>query len=549
MSLAYLFNTGWMAACYPEARAYHRGTRNVRDVQAALLRRIVRRNRDTWFGRKHAFTSIRDEHDFQDAVPISTYDDYRPAIERIANGEQRVLTAEPVRLLEPTGGSTSGEKLIPYTAALRRSFQRAIRLWIWDLYVRRPAVRRGRSYWSITPLNNIGRRTTAGISIGYESDSQYLSRWEKSFVEQVTIAPPEIGNALSTAAAQYSTVFHLLRAQDLSLVSVWSPTFLIELFHVLDAYIDRLVSDVAIGRITFDAGEHGNVPIPRRNYKPLVDRAEELRSIFCSAQPASNRIRDIWPSLALVSCWADGPSLVHANHLRQYLADIELQHKGLLATEGFVTVPLLDCAAPALAIRSNFFEFVPATATSPTDGLRPLLANELVVGENYRVVLTTDGGLYRYQLHDEVEVAGFYNQAPLLRFVGKTDHISDIVGEKLHAAHVQSVLQRAFDELELRPTYSQLIARSGELPGYVLKLTASGIGDNPQLQSRLLEMIETGLVANPAYKYARVIGQLRPPQLELIGQKDADTITSAQTTQRISNGQRLGNIKPTTLKP
>jgi hypothetical protein len=142
----------------------------------------------------------------------------------------------------------------------------------------------------------------------------------------------------------------------------------------------------------------------------------------------------------------------------------------------------------------------------------------------------------------------FYQEVPLLRFVGKTDDISDIVGEKLHAAHVEFVLQRAFDELDLQPTHSQLCARSGVPPGYVLQLTMSGLDDDPQLQSLLRAIIELGLDDNPAYRYARTIGQLRPLQLELIDQKEADSITWHEVNQRVANGQRLGNIKPTTLK-
>src|SRR6266852_4437688 len=70
----------------------------------------------------------------------------------IAAGEPNVLTRDPVLLLEPTSGSTGGEKLIPYTASLRREFQRAVAAWIGDLFRQRPAVRRGRAYWSLSPV-------------------------------------------------------------------------------------------------------------------------------------------------------------------------------------------------------------------------------------------------------------------------------------------------------------------------------------------------------------------------------------------------------------
>jgi hypothetical protein len=547
MSLAYLFNSCWMAACYREARAYERDANDVLRAQAKVLASIVRRSRDTWFGRQHGFASIRNWRDYQKAVPISTYDDYRAAIERIAGGEQNVLSSDSVRLLEPTGGSTSGEKLIPFTSPLQRSFHRAIRLWIWDLYSQRPAVRRGRVYWSITPPVRVDRRTTGGIPIGFESDSQYLSRWEKYLVQKTTILPPEVVSAPSIAMAQYATLFHLLRARDLSLISVWSPTFLTVLFQVLSANWEALVHDVANGRITFEA--RGSFPLAGRQYRPLASRADELRSIFRNASNPAYCAREVWPLLAMVSCWADGPSLVHTNSLRNYLGGVEIQPKGLLATEAFVSVPRLACAAAALAIRSHFFEFLPASATADTDEPQPLLARELAVGEHYRVVVTTDGGLYRYQLHDEIEVVGFHRDVPLMRFVGKIDAISDLVGEKLHAAHVQAVLQRAYLQFSLWPTFSQLRPQQLAPPGYVLQLVASGIEHDSLLVTRLRETIECGLDANPGYRYARAMGQLQPLQIEVLDQRAADKIMEGGIAASVAAGHRLGDIKPMTLQP
>jgi hypothetical protein len=350
--------------------------------------------------------------------------------------------------------------------------------------------------------------------------------------------------APSIAAAQYATLFHLLRAPDLSLVSVWSPTFLTALLHFLTEDWEQLVNDIAAGEISFANG--GSSETPRTRYKPRRWRSEELRSFFGSNANVHQWVPDVWPSLALVSTWADGPSLVHANNLRQYLGRIELQPKGLLATEAFVTVPLLECASAALAIRSHFFEFLPASATTQNGALQPLLADELTAGQRYHVLVTTDGGLYRYQLHDEVEAVGFHNETPLLRFVGKTDEISDMAGEKLHAAHVQAVLQRAFQHLHLQPIYSQLCARPSDA-GYVLQLTASEMDGNSELQSQLVGAVETGLNDNPGYKYARELGQLRSLQLELVDKNEAYAITKQRTEERNSRGQRLGDIKPTSL--
>jgi hypothetical protein len=535
-----------MASCYREARAYRRDAANVQATQSAWLLRMVERQKDTWFGRKHRFAAVRSVLDFQDAVPLFSYDDYRPAIERIGNGESNVLTLEPVRSLEPTGGSVSGEKLIPYSDPLRANMQRAIRAWIWDLYSRRPALRQGRSYWSITPLVQPGRKTSGGIPIGFDDDLSYLSRVEQSLVAKTMAAPPEIARSSSVAAALYATLFFLLRAGDLSLISVWSPTFLVELLRYTWERRGELCDDISAGRISAGPDIEPKA-LFRRRYRPLFARAAYLRRVFSGAENVSQCISNIWPSLSLVSCWADGPSFAYANHLRGLLPGIEIQPKGLLATEAFVTFPLIEEPAPALAIRSHFFEFQPIDRAAGESTSRPLLAHELERGRRYRVVVTNGGGLYRYHLNDAAEVAGFRDQVPLLTFVGKTDDVSDLVGEKLHAAQVQTVLRVALRELGLTPTFVQLRAERSERAHYRLLIADANAVKNPQMLERLRCLVEEGLNANPAYRYARCIGQLGAIEVESLDHECAQRDVAAQIADSVASGRRSGDIKPAVL--
>jgi hypothetical protein len=176
-----------------------------------------------------------------------------------------------------------------------------------------------------------------------------------------------------------------------------------------------------------------------------------------------------------------------------------------------------------------------------------VLADELVEGACYQVVVTNPGGLYRYRLQDEVEVAGFFNKTPLLRFVGKTDDICDLVGEKLSAAHVEMALQSAFRELQISPSFSQLRVERSSTPRYVLQVTITAPNCNQAIQTRLREAVERGLRSNPGYRYARALGQLAPLTIELLDQRQVDAINTSRITDRIAAGQRLGDIKPTTI--
>jgi hypothetical protein len=304
---------------------------------------------------------------------------------------------------------------------------------------------------------------------------------------------------------------------------------------------DSLCRDVETGRTSQDdcaAGEG----LGDMSFAPQPNRAAKLREIFAGAAGISECVRRIWPNLSLVSCWADGPSAPYANQLREQLDGVELQPKGLLATEAAVSIPLVSQSGAALAVRSHFFEFLPAWEAST----QTVLAHELEFGRQYRVVVTTQGGLYRYQMHDQVEIVGRYHEAPLIRFTGKTDATSDLVGEKLNAAQVQTAMQIAFSALGLSPQFAQLVAQRHP-PGYVLRVCEKAVEKSSPLAERLCQMVQDRLGTNPTYHFAVEVGQLAPLRVEVISSEKAEQYVEHHVSQKLADRQRWGDVKMATL--
>src|SRR4029077_18666624 len=125
------------------------------------------------------------------------------------------------------------------------------------------------SYWSISPLAHVGRRTTGGIPIAFDDDTAYLSVVERGFVRATMVVPAEVALCPSIAAARYATLFFLLRAGDLSLISIWSPTFLTEMLETLWVEWETLCEDIAVGRITALGDAESRVS--KRRYRPLAE--------------------------------------------------------------------------------------------------------------------------------------------------------------------------------------------------------------------------------------------------------------------------------------
>jgi hypothetical protein len=550
MNLAWWLNSAWMWKCRREAGRFAAATRAVRRTQESLLQEILFRNQESWFGRKHGFRKIRQPRDFQQRVPLSQYDDYSEAVNRIAAGERHVLTREPIELLEPTSGTTRGEKLIPYTASLRREFQRAVAAWIADLFRNRPAVRTGRAYWSVSPALGRSALTAGGIRIGFDDDAAYLGALERRALRHLLVAPPSLARIADIEAFRYATLWALLSADDLTLVSVWNPTFLSILVRSIEPWRERLIEDLRHGAPRFSPALP---PDWARSIAIWCNcRAGRLQFVAEALEepgPLSARLRCIWPRLALISCWTDAAAALVVPEIRRLFPDVEIQPKGLLATEGCVSFPLVGRPGSILAVRSHFFEFDPAGAADEvsTGAGDTLLAHELEAGHRYRVVITTSGGLYRYQLHDEVEVVEFENECPLVRFLGKSDRGCDLVGEKLGEAHVRSVLENAFAREEIAPNFAMLVPDVTERPfRYRLYVELADAERVRNRAERLAPILESGLGENPYYRYAVRLGQLGPAEVRLL-ESPPGTAWPVYENRCLERGQKLGNIKPAVL--
>ncbi len=428
-------------------------------TQERVLSAILACNANTIFGRRYAFGEIEDGATYRARVPIMDGSELEAWVNRIQRGETGLLTEEKVLLLEPTGGSRTGTRLVPYTQSLKSQFHRAISAWVADLFWRYPRALLGPAYWAVTPP--LQHQEASVVPVGFEDDGDYLGPLAARLVAATRVRPP-----LEPDRFWEVTAASLRGVSNLRLFSVWSPTFLQLLVEALPA-----------------------------------------------GEPA-----DWWPHLEVISCWADGPSRTHAQKLRQVFPGVALQPKGLLATEGVVSIPV--AGQRPLAVTSHYLEF-------EQEG-RVLAAHQLETGQPYSVLLTTGGGLYRYRLGDRVVVDGFYGHNPSLTFVGR-EHTSDRFGEKLHEYQVAQAL--AGLELE----FALVAYQNGR---YWL------FGRGTGLEEKAIRL-ERELGRNFHYRNCRVLGQLQAVRAIPVD----NTAEARYLDHCLFLGQRLGDIKPVALHP
>lgn len=517
---ARLANAAWLLSGVRATGRFHAALRAPDDAQWTWLHAQLRRNAACEYGVQHDFGGIASAGEFARRVPLVDYADIEPQVQRIAHGASGVLTSDRVTHLAPTSGSTGARKLIPFGRALQAGFDAAINPWVRDLARQRPSMRGGPAYWSVSPLTDADAAEPAHVPVGFANDADYLGGHAAWLVHQMMAVPDAIRHVRSVDAFKALTLLALLRRRDLRVISIWHPSFL------------DLLTTAAIAQwpVLLDAIASGGCPwadaLPQRarahwSVAPDPQRAAELRRIGPDDWPLW------WPALQVVSCWGDQAAAPGWSRLRTRLPHVLVQAKGLLATEGVITIPIGD--AYPLAITSHYLEFL------DRDG-DPRRASALERGGQYEVVVTNGGGLWRYRLGDVVECTGHLQATPTLRFLGRGSGSSDLRGEKLTEVFVATVLRDLWNGAA-SPGYAALQAADGTRgAGYVLLVSDDVGGDDEALAARL----DQALQANPHYALARRLGQLNQAVVRRVPPDQA-----MRELARTSG--RLGDAKPRLL--
>ncbi len=488
---------------------------NPRAAQEGLLREILARHQECVYGRRWQFSNIKSLADYRNAVPICDYEQLTANIEQMANGTPDVLVSEAVSAFELTGGSSGGAKRIPLTASGLAYIQRGLYAWLDDLLTHESAVAQGRSYWSLSPALCESQVTAGGIPIGLSNDAEYFGSAAGAILD-LLVTPPVLALLGDIETWRCITLQCLLADETLAFVSIWSPTFWLELMKHAQIKRTVLIDGLRYGRWA--------VPVPGKLAHLLPAPAKNpARAALVDAALAQTHPdwRAIWPKLAVISCWTHASSAPWATRLAAQFPNVRLQGKGLLATEGMVSLPILETVDPVLALNSSVVEFEDESG-------RVYACDELNPGSEYDILLTTSAGLYRYRLGDRVRVTGWWNAAPQLRLLGRAGIVSDLCGEKLNDAFVT----------QCWTSISNLPARLTPItlphPHYRLWLDTE-----VNEASALATALEQALRANPQYAYARDLGQLLP-----IVPYSISGLAARLQTLAIASGQRLGDAKP-----
>ena len=361
------------------------------DVQEELLHQLMISACDTEIGKKYNFSDITNHKEFSKNIPIQKYESISPLIERNRRGEQQLFWDTPIKWFAKSSGTTNAKsKFIPVS----------------DEAIEDCHLKAGKDMLCLYINNNPDAQlfTGKGLRLGgsatiYEDNNTYFGDLSAIIIENMP----------------FWADFSSSPKQEAALMSEWETK--------IDAIIEETINE----NITSLVGVPSWMLV-------LLNKVLEVTG--------KDNILEVWPNLEV---YFHGG--VNFNPYRE-------QYKKLIPKEDFKYYETYNASEGFFAIQDQnnsdelllmldygiFYEFIPMTEYQGENSVAIPLS-EVKTNTNYAIVITTNGGLWRYLIGDTVK---FTSLEPYrIKITGRTKHFINVFGEELIIENTENALKRA----------------------------------------------------------------------------------------------------------
>ncbi|KAK3146925.1 hypothetical protein QOZ80_3BG0275130 [Eleusine coracana subsp. coracana] len=516
-------------------------TSNVDAVQERVLAEILSRNAETEYLARCGLAGATDCAAFRAKVPVVTYEDLQPDIQRIANGDRSpILSAHPISEFLTSSGTSAGErKLMPTIKEEldRRQLLYSLLMPVMNLYV--PGLDKGKALYFLfvkSETTTPGGLTARPVLTSYYKSEHFKNRPYDPYHDYTSpTAAILCADAFQSMYAQM--LCGLIQRHDVLRVGAVFASGLLRAIRFLQLHWEQLAADIESGtllnsRITDPSVRDAVSGILRR---PDPDLARFVRA-ECGSGDWAGIVTRVWPNTKYLDVIVTGA-------MQQYIPTLEFYSGGLpmactmyASSECYFGLNLRPMCRPSevsytIMPNMGYFEFLPVDDAGDAAGQPLVDLARVEAGREYELVITTYAGLYRYRVGDVLRVTGFHNAAPQFRFVRRKNVLLSIESDKTDEAELQRAVERA--SALLRPHGAAVVeytshACTTSIPGhYVIywELLAtnnnSGGGDGggeavgrETLDACCLEMEEA---LNTVYRQSRVAdGSIGPLEIRVV---------------------------------
>lgn len=365
-------------------------------VQQRTLMRLVQQARQTAFGRDHGFADIQSYHDFKKQVPIRDYEDLKPYINRILQGESNVLWPGRPVYLAKTSGTTSGVKYIPISHQSK--------------------------YTHFTSARN------ATLAYVYQTGKASFLDGHMIFLS----GSPELEEIAGIKTGRLSGISnHLVPAY---FRTNQKPSYQTNCIEDWEEKLERIIDETLPARMTLISGIP---PWVQMYFDRIIART-------------GKKIKEVFPHFSLFVYGGVNFEPYRARLEESIGAKVD-SIETYPASEGFIAYQDSQYDPGLLLLLNNgmFFEFIPAEEYFSENPPR-LSIEEVEVGKNYALIINSNAGLWGYSIGDTVK---FVNKNPYrLMVTGRIKHFISAFGEHVIGEEVEKAMQAAlkqFPETEI----------------------------------------------------------------------------------------------------
>ncbi|XP_018486140.2 4-substituted benzoates-glutamate ligase GH3.12-like isoform X2 [Raphanus sativus] len=410
-------------------------TSNAKQTQDDLLDEILRVNANT----KYLLPFLHGNPDkelFKKNVPIVTYEDARPYIERVADGEPSdVISGEPITSFFLSSGTTGGkQKIFPVNNKFFEKivFIDALRTSIISKHINCVEQGKAMSFLNTRPLST----TSSGLLVAPLMTSFIVSSYFKKYWSSTRFTSPD--EVILCVDNKQSMYCHLLcglvrREEVVSLVATFASG-VVQAITFLESNWKELCNNIRSGYISewiTDLGCKDSVSIILGGPNPhLADLIEQE----CSQKSWEGIITRLWPNIKFIQSTLTGQMSQYIPILEFYSNKLPLISPSYSSSETLFGVNVNPLCKPqdvsyTFMPNMSYFEFIPVDEGNNGEIID--LVN-VKLGCFYETLVTNGFGLYRYRMGDILQVTGFYNSAPQFRFVRRKKGKSHKKPSKCH---------------------------------------------------------------------------------------------------------------------
>lgn len=365
------------------------------NVQKETLLKLTDRANNTEFGKKYGFSEINSIQDFQKQVPVHTYDDLKEYILRVMEGEQNLLWPSEIKWFAKSSGTTSDKsKFIPVSMeALEECHFRG-----------------GKDIIAIYTQNHPNTKMLTGKGLTLGGSHKISSYTNQSYYGDLS--------AILIENLPFWANFIRTPSQEVALMDEWEEK------------LDMITRETLRENVTNIAG------VPSWNLV-LINYILEFTG--------KNNLLEIWPNLELFTHGGVSFSPYRDQFKKVIPSDSMNYMEVYNASEGFFALqndPLHNDMLLMLDY-GVFYEFIPVEEIESPAPEAYTIA-DVKQDVNYAIVITTNGGLWRYLIGDTVIFTSVFPHK--IKISGRTKHFINAFGEEIIIDNAEKALKIACEK-------------------------------------------------------------------------------------------------------